>query len=412
MRSRGDTRPRGPRLRPPQPAGASPRAAGVLAVLAILTALAPLSVDIYTPSLPQIQRDLGGADWLAQASITSCLLGIGVGQLVWGPLSDRAGRRRIVLLGVVGWTLTSVLSAVAATPLALVAARALAGLCGAAGIVVARSIVRDISPELRVMSARIGMLSMVTAVAPVVAPIAGAAIAVAWGWRGDFFALAALGGAIVLAFALVVPETLPRQERAAPRRFGLVSDLAAALRDRELAHVGLALAAHAFGFYAYVATASFVVERELGHPPVVFALVFGTNAAAMFGANLAFRRIVRSRHPALPLGIGLAVSAASGLALCLVALTAGPEWLLWLSSTAFAASAGFVIPGAHSWGQATPVASGSASAVTGSAQFLGGVLGSPVTGLLGPTAAHLGLVIAVGSAAGLLAWATVRRRSG
>lgn len=381
---------------------------GVLVVLAVLTALAPLSVDIYTPSLPRIQAELGGADWLAQASVTACLLGIGVGQLVWGPLSDRRGRRPVILAGVVGWALASVLSAAATGPEMLVAARGLAGLCGAAGIVAARSVVRDLSRDTSTVASRIGVLALVTAVAPVLAPVAGTAVAALWGWRADFVALAALGGIIALSFALTVPESLPPEERSS-RSLGLLASLGSAVRDKELLAVALALAAQSFGFYAYVVTASFVVERELGYPPLTFALVFGTNACAMLCGNLGFRRLVRRRHPSVPLGIGLAVGTASGVVLLLAALAGAPAGVLWTASTGFAASAGFVLPAAHSWGQVTLVASGAASALTGAAQFLGGVLGSPVTGFVGPTAAHLGAVVALSSGVGLVAWTVAGR---
>jgi DHA1 family bicyclomycin/chloramphenicol resistance-like MFS transporter len=380
----------------------------ILAVLAVITALSPLSMDVYTPSLPDIQADLAASDWLAQASITACLLGIGVGQLVWGPLSDRLGRRPVVLWGVAGWTVLSFVSAVVTTAPELVVVRGLAGLSGAAGIVAARSIVRDLSDDRHALAARIGLLSMVTSLAPVAAPLLGTIVAGLWGWRADFIAITVLGAAISLAFALVVPETLaPRLP--ADRAPSVLRSLGVAVRNRELLLVSVALAAQSFGFYAYVSTASFVVERQLGLPPAAFALVFGSNALVMFGVNLVFRRLARTRHPSGPLGVGLTASLVGGVALTGGALVWAPPAALWVASTVFAASMGLVLPGAHSWGQLTLVASGAASALAGSAQFLGGVLGSPVTGALGPTAVHLGAVIAVSSAVALVAWRVARR---
>ncbi|MFT2818203.1 multidrug effflux MFS transporter [Leifsonia sp. A12D58] len=385
--------------------GASAQATGlILAILAMLTALGPLSVDIYTPSLPLIQHQLGGSEWMVQASITACLLGIGIGQLLWGPLSDRHGRRPVIIVGVIGWTLASVISALSVTPEMLIAARGVAGLCGAAGIVVSRSVVRDLSPDTSSVASRIGILSLVTTIAPVVAPVAGLAIALVWGWRADFVALAAFGGIISLAFALIVPETLQLERRTPPREGGVLGALSTAVRNKELVFVASAIAAHAVGFYAYIATASFVVERQLGYPPAVFALVFGTNAVAMLCANVGFRRIVRTRHPSFAHGIGLTASAVAGGLLVVTSLTHGPEWLLWAASMICAAAAGLVLPGGHSWGQTTLVASGAASALTGSAQFLGGVLGSPLTGIIGLTAAHLGVIVLVSSSIGLGAW--------
>ncbi|PUB32292.1 DHA1 family bicyclomycin/chloramphenicol resistance-like MFS transporter [Promicromonospora sp. AC04] len=398
----------------------------LLALLAVLTALAPLSIDIYTPSLPAIQAELASADWLTQAIVTSCLLGIGIGQLVLGPLSDRVGRRPVILAGVAGWTLASVASALATTSVLLVVARGLAGLCGAAGIVVARSMVRDLSHDDVAVATRVGTLSTVTALAPVLAPVAGAAIAAAWGWRADFVVLALLGALIAVVFATTVRESLAPEKRVSGG--GVLSTLRAALRHRELLGVALALALLSVGFYAYIATASFVIERELGYPPAVFALVFGTNAAAMFCGNLMFRRFARHHHPSAPLGLGLALATVSGVVLLFAALAGAAAAVLWAASTGFAAGAGLVLPAAHSWGQrlsgsrpaarldpgqgarrATLVASGAASALTGSAQFLGGVVGSPLTGVIGPTSTHLGVLIVASSAAALLVWAVIRR---
>ncbi|WP_159450130.1 Bcr/CflA family efflux MFS transporter [Demequina sp. NBRC 110056] len=382
--------------------------ARLLPLLAVLTALGPLSVDIYTPSLPAMQAELGGTEALTQASITTFLLGIGLGQLVWGPLSDRIGRRPVILVGVGAWAIACLLAALAVSPGMLIAVRLVAGLCAAAGIAVARSVVRDVSPSREVMASRIGLLSMVTALAPVLAPVVGAGIAALWGWRADFVAMAAIGGVTVLAYAWLVPETLPAS---AQGRVGasVAGGLRAAVADRELRGVAIALGVHSFGFYAYVTTTAFIVEDEFGHPPATFALVFGTNALAVIVGNQVFRRLVRRRHPSAPLGAGLVLCTVAGLALALLALAGAPELTLWAASMAYALGQGLVLPGAHAWAQVTVVASGAASALAGSLQFLGGVLGSPVTGLLGPTARTLGVVTAAASGIAVLAWAATRR---
>ncbi|WP_165310805.1 MFS transporter [Microbacterium protaetiae] len=405
-------------------AGTRARTIRTLVILALLTAAAPLSVDIYTPSLPRIQADLGGGAWLAEGSVTTCLLGIAVGQLLWGPLSDRFGRRPVVLIGAIGWTLASAASAFAPTAAVLLAVRVAVGLCGAAGIVVARSIVRDISSDDHLTGSRIGMLSVVTGIAPVIAPTIGAGIAQLFGWRADFLALALLGALTATAFALWVPETMGVAVRtdaappgavpadAAPPGTGRMSTvrtsaaraLASALRNRQLLGAALAIGLFSLGFYAYIATAAFIVEREYGHSPAVFAGVFATNAAAMLVATLVFRAVVRRRHAALPLGIGLAISGLSGAGLLVGAGLNAPEGLIWTLSALFAAGAGFVLPAAHSWGQATAVASGAASALTGAFQFFGGALGSPVTGVIGTTAAHLGGLIALACVLAAGAW--------
>lgn len=152
-------------------AGAGRIPGPTMAVLAVLTAVSPLSMDIYTPSLPLIQAEVGGAAWTTQASITACLLGIAVGQLLWGPLSDQVGRVPVIVVGVVGWTVASVASALAGSAAFLIAARGLAGLAGAAGIVAARSVVRDLSGSTAAVAGRIGVLAIATALAPILAPL-------------------------------------------------------------------------------------------------------------------------------------------------------------------------------------------------------------------------------------------------
>ncbi|MEG3615223.1 multidrug effflux MFS transporter [Isoptericola haloaureus] len=382
----------------------------LLPLLAVLTALGPLSVDLYTPSLPAMQTELGGSEALTQASITTFLLGIGVGQLLWGPLSDRVGRRPVILLGVGAWAVACMLVAVAVSVEMLVTVRLVAGLCAAAGIAVARAVVRDVSTGPAETASRIGVLSMVTALAPVLAPVVGAGIAAVAGWRADFVVMAAAGGLIVLAYAWLVPETLPLDRREPGGLGSVAGALVRGLRDRELAGVALLMAVHSFGFYAYITTSAFVVERELGHPPTVFAVVFGTNALAVIAGNQVFRRAVRRRHPAAPLGAGLVVCTAGGALLAVGAAVGAPDPLLWAASMVYALGQGLVLPGSHSWAQTTAVASGAASALVGAAQFLGGVLGSPVTGLIGPTAVHLGIVLTASSGVAVLVRAATRGR--
>ncbi|ALJ21403.1 Bcr/CflA family efflux MFS transporter [Microbacterium sp. No. 7] len=377
-------------------------------MLAALTALAPLSMDIYAPSMLAMRDDFRAPEWLIQATITGCLLGIGIGQIVWGPLSDRIGRRPVILVGGIGWTIASALSAITANAEMLVAVRFVAGLLGAACIVAARSVVRDITPDVRQRAARIGILSIVGAAAPIVAPIAGAAIAAVWGWRADFIALTIIGAVITLAFAVMVPETIPEEERANASG-GIVAGLATALRDRELLSISIALACFSFAFFAYVATAAFIVEGERGYPPSAFAVVFAANAAVMVLSTLLYRRLAR-RYPARSLmGVGLAGGVIAGLALLLAVRTGSPDSVLWIASMLLMASSGFAMPAAHGAGQSLLVASGAASALTGASQFLGGVLGSPVTGAIGTTSGVLSVIIIVASAAGLAAWWVIPR---
>src|SRR5580765_8354534 len=169
--------------------GLGPRARAAMLALGLLSAFGPLSLDLYLPSLPRIATDLSASDAAVQLTLSASLAGLAIGQLVVGPLSDRVGRRRPLLVGLAGFTLLSVWCALAPTIQTLIAARIGQGLCGAAGLVIARAIVRDAYPDSRIAHV-FSVLMLINGLAPVLAPLIGGGLLNWVSWRGLFWALA------------------------------------------------------------------------------------------------------------------------------------------------------------------------------------------------------------------------------
>jgi len=207
----------------PQPAGALSRSevapvrtwfqrARIFVLLGGLTAFGPLSIDMYLPALSAIGKNLAASESVIQLTLTACLIGLAVGQILAGPLSDRLGRRRPLLMGVAGYVLASLLCATAPAASLLVGFRLLQGLAGAAGIVIARAIVRDLyagSAAARYFS----RLILIMGLAPILAPIIGAQLLRFTSWHGIFVTLAIIAGLLWLGAALGLPETLPAARR-------------------------------------------------------------------------------------------------------------------------------------------------------------------------------------------------------
>src|SRR5690606_31752022 len=176
-------------------APARPVARSVILVLGALSAFGPLSLDLYLPALPDLSDDLGVSSVTGQLTMTACMIGLALGQLTVGPLSDRFGRRKPLLLGVAIYALASLLCASMPTASALIALRLVQGVAGGAGIVIARAIVRDLFDTEA--SARIfSLLAMVTGIAPVLAPVLGGQLMHVTSWRGLFVTLSLIGCAL------------------------------------------------------------------------------------------------------------------------------------------------------------------------------------------------------------------------
>lgn len=359
----------------------------LLAVLGSLTAVGPLSVDMYLPAFPQIADGFGASASEVQLSLTAFMIGMAGGQLLAGPLTDRFGRRRPVLIGMAAYAVASALCALAPSAGALVALRIVQGLFGSVGVVASRAVVRDLYSGIAAAK-YFSRLTIVFGLAPVAAPLLGSLVLRVTTWRGMFAALAVIGVLILLAAVWLLPETLPEQRRSGG---GLVHTARSArilLADRHF--VGFTLAQGlAFGaMFAYIAGAPFVIQDVYGASAQTYALMFGANALGMVLLSQVNARLL-DRHPARGLLFAaLLVNLAATAALVVVS---GVDSLAALGVLLFVlvASLGLVLP------NGTMLAldrhgdrAGAASALLGAGQLGIGAVVSPLVGLAGEGSAR------------------------
>ena len=382
----------------------SPSRTRMIILLGVMVALGPLTIDMYLPALPKIADDLGVSSSVAQLTLTGTLAGLGLGQLIVGPLSDSLGRRRPLMAGIVLHMVASLLCLFAPNIAVLGVARGLQGMGAAAGMVVAIAVVGDLfagSAAATVMS----RLMLVLGVAPVVAPSLGAAVLLKASWHWVFAVLVVLAGALLVVAALALPETLPVSHRRPLRVRSIAATYVEVLRDVRFVVLVLVGALGMSGLFAYIAGAAFVLQGHYGLDQQAFALVFGAGAIALIGATQ-FNVVLLRRFS--PQTIALwALAAASLAGVVFVALSLAriggllgfvlPVW-------AILAAMGLVIPNAPAVALSRhPEAAGTAAALLGAAQFGLGAAIAPLVGVLGNTEFALALVMTVGMVVALFA---------
>ncbi len=380
----------------PDVPSAPPRKHGLamLAVLGALSAFGPLAMDMYLPSTPTIAAALHAGQSLVQLTLSGCLAGLAVGQLVAGPLSDGIGRRRPLLIGLVAFTAFSVACALAPDIGWLIAFRFLQGMAGAAGVVISLAMVRDMY-EGTELARVLGSLTLVFGLAPVLAPVIGGQILRFTSWRGVFGVLAAIGLALLVA-SWFLPETLPPDRRTPPRFRQLLADSRTLARDRRYAGNTAAVAFGTAALITYISSLPFIVEDAYKQSPQLFSLFFMINAIGLTSMAQLGARLVR-RHPVSRLArASLVVQVAGALAFLAVALTGHPPLAaLLVPLFVYVASFGMLRPNATALALAGHSSiAGTASAWLGALPFLLGALLAPLAGLGGQgAAAAAGIVI-------------------
>ena len=374
----------------------APGVAKLALVLGGLTAFGPLSIDMYLPAMPLMAGDLHAADATVQLTLTSFVLGLAIGQLVIGPLSDSLGRRRPLLAGLALYVVGSLLCAIAPTSGVLIAARALQAVGAAAGLVIARASVRDLFSGVA-MARFFSTLMLVNGVAPVLAPVLGAQLLGWTSWRGVFVTLAVIGALLLAVVALLLPESLPEGLRSPARPGAVLRTYARLLTQRSFVGYALASGLMFAAMFAYISGSSFALQGVYGLSPQQFSLVFGLNGVGIIAMGGVNRRLVGrvSEHTLLLAGLSIAAAAGLGV-LAAVVFHLGLVGLL-VPLFLLVSTVGMVMPNATSLALADQARSaGAASALLGVLQFvIGGGLATPLVGLGGPgTALPMAAVIA------------------
>jgi DHA1 family bicyclomycin/chloramphenicol resistance-like MFS transporter len=371
-------------------------------VLGALIALGPLTIDMYLPALPALGSDLGASESAVQLTLTGTLIGLGLGQLVIGPLSDAYGRRLPLIAGTIVHIAASLLCLIAPNVAVLGVLRTLQGVGAAATMVVAMAVVRDLFTG-RAAATVLSRLMLVMGTAPILAPSIGAAVLLTGSWRGVFAVLATLGFALLLVAIFLLKETLPPERRRTSSFRPVLSTYKMLVTDRQFVVLALVAALGMSALFSYVSGSSFVLQDQFGLNQQQFGLVFALGAVALIGAsqmNVVLlnrwteRQIVfGALGGALVFGtvlIVLAVSGVGGLFGFLVPL------LLVL------AAIGFVLPNAPALALSRHgEAAGTAAALLGATQFGLGALIAPVVGVLGNDGPAMALTMTGGV---LIAW--------
>ncbi|WP_431882210.1 multidrug effflux MFS transporter [Micromonospora gifhornensis] len=385
-------------------------AIGLLVLLGSLTAIGPLSLDTYLPALPDMTRDLSASQARIQLSLTTCLIGVAVGQLVTGPLSDRWGRRRPVIVGLAAYTLLSLLCTLAPSAETFAAARFFQGFAGGMGTVVARAIVRDLYAG-RAAAKYFSRLTLIFGLAPMIAPAFGSLLLNFGDWRVIFVALTVIGALLATVVAWRLPETLPVARRNTGGLLSIARIARVLITDRIYLGYTLTQGLAFAGLLGYLSGSSFVLQDVFGLSVGMYSLIFGVNSLAFVAVGQLNARLLDRHGPRqlLITALGLGLLAALGL-IAGALLQALP--LVIVAMLVFLGSLGMVMPngtalaldrhGAHA---------GTAAALLGGIQAVVAAGAAPLVGIGGEgSALPMALVIAGAAAGSLLVVLSLARR--
>lgn len=380
-------------------------------VLGSLAAFGPLSIDMYLPALPELTHDLNTSTSLAQLSLTACLLGLSLGQLFAGPLSDVRGRRTPLLIGLMIYAIASILCAFGPSISIFVILRFIQGLAGSAGIVISRAVVRDMYAGTE-LTKFFSLLMLVNGIAPILAPIAGGQLMELTSWRGVFVVLSVIGVMMLAAVLLGLPETLPEARRS---RGGLRHTLATFRRlvqNRSFVGYALSQGLVTAAMFAYISGSPFVIQDIFGASPQMFSLIFAMNGLGIIVASQMTGRLAGRFGEARLLTAGLFIAAASGLLLLAAIVSEAGLAAVLVPLFFVVASVGIVGTTTFSLAmQDQAEAAGSASALLGVLSFIFGGVVAPLVGLGGSgTAVPMGIVIAAAELGAVACYAFMVRR--
>lgn len=387
------------------------RAQAALA-LALLLGLQPVTTDLYLPALPQLTRELGASMALAQQTMAALILAFGFGQLLWGPVADRIGRRPVLLLGLSLYTTAGVAAALAPDIGLLVACRALQGLGMAAAVVCARALLRDLyEPAEGAQVMALGMSGL--GLLAIASPALGGLLAAWAGWRAALAAVGATGAAALAFVALRVPETLHDRRADATQPRVLLAAWSRMARHRVFIAWAALSAATYGGLFTMLAGSAFVYVEVLGLSPAAYGLLLGSGSLAYIGGTFVCRYWVRDHGPVGAVQRGAAFTLAGGLAIVLpAAFGVQSAWAIALPQCLYAIGHGIHQPCGQS-GVAGPFPreAGAASALAGfvlaAVAFGVGVwLGGALDGSVRPLAYGVGFWALLTCA---IAWTLVRR---
>ena len=356
----------------------------LVATVILLTAIAPLATDMYVPAFPSVAGELSATATQVQLTLTTFFVGMALGQLIAGPVSDQHGRRRLLIAAIVVMTVASVVCAVTPTIGVMMAGRFVQGFAGGWAMVIGRAVIVDLARGARLVRV-LNVIAAVGGIAPIVGPLLGAVILQLSHWRMSFWAVAAMGVAMILAVVVAVPETLPVERRhgGGLRAFGTAGRQV--LRQRRYVGYVLVSGSAMGAVFAYVATSAFVLQSMNGMSPIAYSADFAANAAGMTVAALLAARLAGRVATRKLIAAGQVAALLAG-----VAMLAGALWWdtpLLLAVVCFAVlmtAQGLIGPNGGALASAeVPEHPGTGSAVLGFVQWIAAGIIAPIAGLGG-----------------------------
>jgi MFS transporter, DHA1 family, multidrug resistance protein len=378
--------------------------AALVAVVVFLTAIAPLATDMYVTAFPRVAGDLSATATQVQLTLTTFFLGMALGQLVGGPVSDQRGRRRPLLAAVLVMALASVVCAVTPTIGLMMAARFVQGFAGGWAMVIGRAVIVDLATGAQLVRV-LNVIAGIGGIAPIIGPLLGALILQLSGWRVSFWTVAAMGVVMIVCVLVVVPETLPPERR----HGGGLQTFARAGREvlRNRRYVGYVVVSGAAmgALFAYVATSAFVLQSMNGMSPIGYSIDFAVNAVGMTLAALAAARLAGRVATRKVILVGQVAALAAGIAMLVGALWFDtPLLVVLISFFVLMTGQGLIIGNAGALASAeVPDHPGTGSALLGFVQWVAAGTIAPLAGLGGEhTAVPMAVLMITGTAASMV----------
>ncbi|MFS0634767.1 Bcr/CflA family efflux MFS transporter [Mesobacillus foraminis] len=368
---------------------------GLAILLSMLGTLGPFNIDMYLPSFPEISEDLGARASLVQLSLTACLIGLSIGQIIVGPISDANGRRKPLLISLFLFSVSSLFCALAPNITAFIAARFFQGLTASAGIVLSRAIVRDVFSG-RELTKFFALLMVINSTAPLIAPVAGGAILLLpfseWNWI--FYFLSVLGLIIVLTVFLRLKETLPQESRMPGSVAHSVRTMASLFKDRSFIGYALTVGFIHGGTFAYVSGTPFVYQGIYGVSPQVFSILFGINGLAIITGSFIIGRFSAIISERKLLRFAIIIALCANTVLFTMTLVEGPLAGLVIPIFIYMMTIGMILTSSFTLAMENQShRAGSASALLGVLPLLLGSIVSPLVGLNETTAVPMGAIL-------------------
>ncbi|PMC38139.1 MFS transporter [Bacillus sp. UMB0899] len=381
-------------------------------LLSSLGILGPLNIDMYLPSFPDIAGDLGARASLVQLSLTTCLIGLAIGQVIVGPISDAQGRRKPLMVSLSLFALSSLFCALAPNIIVLVIARFLQGLTASAGVVLSRAVVRDVFSG-KELTKFFALLMVINATAPMLAPIAGGAILLLpfASWHTIFYFLSILGIIIVTIISLKLPETLPIEKRMPSTVGHSVRTMGSLIRDRSFIGYALTVGFIHGGSFAYVSGTPFVYQGIYDVSPQAFSILFGINGLAIISGSFMIGRLGGIFHEKSLLRVAVITAVTATTVLLIMTIMKGPLATLVIPIFIYMTSMGMILTSSFTLAmEKQGHRAGSASALLGLLPLLLGSFVSPLVGIDETTAVPMGATLFLTSLIGSVAFFTLTKQ--